>query len=357
MTFAIAAAGTGGHVFPGLAVGEALVARGVPRSDILYLGGNRLEAEVYPREGFPFLGVELRGLSRSFTAGNLGIPAVVWRATRKMAATFDERGVRAVLGVGGYVTVPASLAARKASARLAIAEQNAEAGLANRLCSRLAVRVFGGFPETRKLPRAEWVGNPVRAGLAGFDRQSLRPAALARYRLSPEMPVVGVFGGSLGAGVINRAVRQMATSWDGPRIQVLHLAGPNHADGLPADAAAFEWRVLGFEDRMEDFYAASDLVVARAGGAVAELTVTRTPAILVPGSFGSGRHQHANARALEAGGAAVVVEESRLGSLGVLVTSLLEDRERLKGMAAAAAALARPDAAAAIARALEEMHA
>src|SRR5690606_10836710 len=106
MSYAVAAAGTGGHVFPGLAVGEALVEAGVPRSDVLYLGGNRLETRVYPEHGFPFLGVELRGLSRAFTARNLAIPGVVRSASRAMASELRDRGVSVVLGMGGYVTVP-----------------------------------------------------------------------------------------------------------------------------------------------------------------------------------------------------------------------------------------------------------
>ena len=125
MTFLIAAAGTGGHVFPGLAVGEALVDRGVVRSDVLYVGGNRLEATVCPAEGFPFLEVDIRGLRRSLTPSNLGLPVVVRRASKAISGAIDDRQIRAVLGLGGYVTIPTGMAARRSRVPLFLAEQNA----------------------------------------------------------------------------------------------------------------------------------------------------------------------------------------------------------------------------------------
>ncbi len=356
MSFAIAAAGTGGHVYPGLAVGEALVSFGVSRDDILYIGGRRLEAQVYPEAGFPFLSVELRGLSRSLTLRNLGIPRVVISAVRTIRSEIVARGVRALLGLGGYVTVPAGLAARRAGVPVAVAEQNAEAGLANQVVSRFATRVFGSFPTTHRLPRAEWVGNPLRRPLAEFDRQRLRPRALERFGLDADVPVLGVFGGSLGAGVINRAVIEMLAVWDGPPVQVLHLAGQGYEEvSAAASVSSHRWVVLDFIAEMDAFFAACDLVVARAGGSVAELTATATPAILVPGGFGSGKHQAANAAALREAGAAVVVTEERLTELRAAVEELVSDVDARRRMAEAATKLAKPDAATVIARALIEM--
>lgn len=358
MSYAVAAAGTGGHVYPGLAVGEALVARGVPPSSVLFLGGERIEATVYPAAGFPFLAVPLQGLQRRFTAANLAIPLVVARAARTMHEELGRREVRVVLGMGGYVTVPAALAARSIGAALVVSEQNAEAGLANRVASRLAVRSFGSFPRTKGMRKAEWVGNPVRAEIAAFDRASLRPAACARYGLDPSLPVVGVLGGSLGAGVLNAAVASMIDEWAGPPVQVVHLAGESHAAALreSAEAARLRWVVVGFEEKMDLFYAAADVVVARAGGGVAELSATRTPAILVPGRFGSGSHQESNAAVLAAESSAVVLAEERLDQLGAVVADLISRPDRRAAMAAAAVRLARPDAASVIAGVLAEVH-
>ena len=358
MTYAIAAAGTGGHVFPGLAVGEALVDSGVPADSILFVGGSRLESRVYPEAGYPFFEVEIRGLQRSLTTSNLKVPGLVVRAASRIGAELKSRRVRVVLGMGGYVSVPAGWAARRNRAVLMIHEQNAEAGLATRMMSRWASRSFGSFPETLRLPRAEWVGNPIRRDLARFDRSALRPAAIARYELDPGRPVIGVFGGSLGAGILNRAAEVLAATSDGGGFSILHLTGSDHLESVAVSSDHFgRWHTVGFEDRMDYFYAACDIVVARAGGAVAELTATATPAVLVPGGFGSGEHQAANADALVSVGAAVVVSENDIARLPSLVTGLILQPERLHEMALAAARLSRPDAAGVVAAAMRHAHA
>jgi UDP-N-acetylglucosamine--N-acetylmuramyl-(pentapeptide) pyrophosphoryl-undecaprenol N-acetylglucosamine transferase len=347
VTFAIAAVGTGGHVFPGLAVGEALVAAGVPRQDVLFVGGDRLESTVYPEAGFPFLRVPLQGLKRSLSLANLRIPFALLGSILAMRRAFRDRSVHTVLGLGGYVTVPAAIAARLAGATVMVAEQNAHAGLGNRVAGRLARRRFGAFPETDGLD-AEWVGNPVRSTIARFDRGALRPEALAHYDLDEHRPVVGIFGGSLGAGVLNRVAPAIADLDD---VQVVHLAGDAHAEGLAASATP-DWRIVAFEDRMDLFYAAADIVLARAGGAVAELSATATPAVLVPGGFGSAGHQSANAAYLAGAGAALVVEEAEVDTVPSVISGLLADRSRLEAMRAAASSLARPDAADVIAAAM-----
>ena len=356
MSFLIAAAGTGGHVFPGLGVGEALTDLGVPKNEILYVGGDRMEADVYPHAGFPFLQVEMRGLQRSLSTRNLSLPRLVWRARNEIAEVITKRRVRVALAMGGYVTVPTWLAARKTGVRLMVAEQNAVAGLANRVVSRWAIRSFGSFPQTPGLIRGEWVGNPVRRELANFDREALRQGALERYSLDAGLPVLGVFGGSLGAGAINQAVAEMCARWDGPPIQVLHIAGPAHVGSLMTSppTPGVTWLRLGFEDRMDLFYAASDLVLGRAGGGVAELTATGTPAILVPGEFGSSGHQAANAARLADAGAAVVVTEADLAGLPAMVASTLLEPEVLRAMGKSSLSIGKPHAAGAIAQAMLE---
>lgn len=356
MSFLIAAAGTGGHVFPGLSVGEALVDLGVPRREVLYVGGHRLAETVYPAEGFPYLALELRGLRRSFSFENLALPMVVYRAKKRIEQAIRERDVSYALGMGGYVTIPAGLAARRSGVRFAIAEQNAEAGLANRVACRWAAHCFVAFPGTHGLERGEWVGNPVREPFWDFDRSALREDALAHYGLDGDRPVLGVFGGSLGAGSINQATASLATGWDGEPIDLIHLTGRANFEAVQGlkPASPIRWRRIPFEESMELFYAATDLVVARAGGAVAELTATGSPAVLVPGQFGSAGHQGRNATVLTARGAAVTLEEANLGSLPSMVSELLFDRERLDAMSAAARESSRPEAARTIARVLIE---
>jgi UDP-N-acetylglucosamine--N-acetylmuramyl-(pentapeptide) pyrophosphoryl-undecaprenol N-acetylglucosamine transferase len=357
MSFLIAAAGTGGHVYPGLAVGEALLDLGVAKEEILYVGGDRMEAKVYPEAGFPYLQVEMRGLQRSASARNLSLPRVVWRARDLIAATMAERKVHAALALGGYITVPTGLAARQAHLPLMVAEQNAEAGLANRVASRWAVRSFASFPDTPGLSRSEWVGNPVRRSIAEFDRIELRSQAVAYYSLALDLPTLGVFGGSLGARALNDAVIAMIGTWAGPRIQVVHVTGPSHVDDLASRPSpdGVIWHRVGFEDRMDLFYAASDLVVGRAGGGIAELTATGTPAILVPGEFGARGHQAANAAYLAGAGAAILLPEAELTSLGEVVTSIIFDRDVIHEMSEASRKIGKPDAAKVIARAMIEV--
>lgn len=358
MTFAIAAAGTGGHIYPGLAVAEQLVATGVEKGNILFLGGDRMEADVIPREGFPFVRLELQGLVRSLSPRNLRLPGVVWSAARRAGQEFAERRVGAVLCTGGYVTVPVAFAARRRGIPLYLHEPNFEAGLANRLAGRWADRSFVSFPGTRGLDGTV-VGYPLRGELADLDRAASRPGAFERYSLASDRPTLGVMGGSLGAPAINQAVTGMAAAWGGGPLQVIHLAGAAQAERVrvDSDAPSVTRVVVGYEERMDLFYAASDLLVARAGGGLMEAAATGVPAVLVPGSF-AGRHQLGNAQAMVKAGAAVELHESDLGSLGEVVQDLLSDASRRNRMSRAAVEVARPGAAAAIANTmLESLHA
>lgn len=354
MTFVIAAAGTGGHVFPALAVARALVAAGVDREEVIFFGGDRMEAEAIPAAGFPFERFPLAALRRSLSPRNLGLPLVIGRAARAMAASLREHGARAVLGMSGYVTVPAFLAARRAGLPFFLQEQNAVPGLAARFAARGARAVFVGLPgPAERLRRAVVTGNPLRAELARFDRESLAATARARYGLPAGVPVLGVLGGSLGARVLNQAVPEViAARPDGP-LAIIHLAGREAAEVSPmASASSLPWRCLAFEGEMQFFYAAADLVLCRAGAmTISELGATGTPSVLVPLERVGQQH---NAAALAAAGGAVVVGQAQVARLPQVVAGLLSDAEARARMAAGAGRTARPDAAAVIAGRLLE---
>jgi len=352
MTFAIAAAGTAGHVYPGLAVAQALVSQGVPAEEVLFIGGDRLEATAVPQAGYRLLSVPLQGLARRVTVRNLTVPSKVAAAVRRIRRALVEQRVKVLLATGGYVTAPAGWAARSRGIPFFLSEQNAAAGLANRVMERWAAKSFASFPTTSGLKRAEWVGNPIRAEIVGMDREVRRQEARRRYGLAEGMPVVGVMGGSLGAAAVNRGVGRMLKEWRGEPVQVVHLSGAANFGEVSqrASASGLTWRVVGFEERMDLFYAVCDLVVARSGGAVAELTAVGVPSVLIPGEFGSASHQAANAAALERAGAAVTLEEGELDGLGGLVAGLLSDPERRIRMAEAARTIARPTAAQQIAQ-------
>jgi UDP-N-acetylglucosamine--N-acetylmuramyl-(pentapeptide) pyrophosphoryl-undecaprenol N-acetylglucosamine transferase len=355
MSYAIAAAGTGGHVYPGLAVALELVEKGVPKEDVLFIGGDRLEAEVYPDSGFPFRSLKLQSLKRSLSLDNLRLPGVLRLAVRQVREELRDRDVGVVLGMGSYVTVPVAWAAHKEAVPYFLHEQNGEAGLANRVMSRWAAATFVAFDGTRGVRRPELVGTPIRANLTDYRRSDLRHEALTRYGIEPGSVVVGVFGGSLGAGAINDAISHLAATWNGPKITLLHLVGERNAGSIDTAGSRVPWIVVGFEESMEYFYAATDLLIGRAGGSVAEIAATHTPSVLVPGSFGGG-HQASNAAAMQRAGAAVVLSEERLGELAEVVGSLVGDASVRRVMARAAGAIARTDAASRIATRLIDAH-
>ncbi len=354
MTYVIAAAGTGGHVYPALAVAESLVDRGVGRPEILFIGGDRLEAEAAPQAGFRFIGFELTKLRRSLSIENLFIPAVVRRTASSMADEIRRAGARVVLGMSGYVTVPAAMAARRAGLALILQEQNAAPGLAARFAARRAEVTFLGLPgRSQRLPRSVVIGNPLRPQIDRFDRRALRTRGRRRYGVEGAGPVLGVLGGSLGARVLNQSVPAIVSA--GAVGSVIHLTGRNAFDDMArrANSASLPWVCLPFEPEMEYFYAAVDLVVCRAGAmTVSELAATGTPSMLVPLARVG---QDWNARSLGDAGGAEIVPEGDVGSLPGRIEALLANEPGLAAMGHAALSQALLDASGAIADRLVEV--
>ena len=353
MTFVIAAAGTGGHVLPALAIADALTSDGIARSHIRFVGGDRMEAELVPAAGYSFSGFEMARLRRSLTPRNLAIPFVVRRTSLKMTEMMEEWGTRAVLGTGGYSVIPAALAARRLRLPFFLQEQNAVAGLATRLAARWAQEVFLGLPgRAERLPRSTVVGNPLRPAFEAFDRDTLVGDARRRYGVRAEGPVVGILGGSLGARVLNESAADIVAAVG--RGTVVHIMGAN-SDSRAAVAEApdgVQWVRLSYETDTSYLYAACDLVVCRAGAmTVSELAATGTPSVLVPLERVG---QEANAAALSDVGAAVIVPQAAISGIGDIVASMLSDSDRLAFMSAAARSSARLGSAAKIAAKLRE---
>ncbi|MBK5944404.1 undecaprenyldiphospho-muramoylpentapeptide beta-N-acetylglucosaminyltransferase [Halorhodospira halophila] len=351
LTVAIAAGGTGGHVYPGLAVAELLRERG---HRVVWLGTRSgLEGRVVPAAGVEAEWLEIQGLRGKGLAAQLRLPWRLGRAVAVAGAALRRRRPDVVLGMGGYVAGPVGLAARLTGRPLVIHEQNARAGLTNRFLARLGRRVLTGFPDTLGA-RGEWVGNPIRTSIHRLE------APRSRYAGRPEAPRVLVLGGSQGARTLNRFVPKALAGLDGPRPQVLHQAGE-----LTLEEARTGYRQLGLDAEVVPFiedmagaYAWADLVVARAGAlTVAELAAAGVPAVLVPLPWAVDDHQTANAELLCAAGAARCLPEGDVeqGALGAVLADLLADRERLAGMGEAARDVARPDAADRVATICEEV--
>jgi UDP-N-acetylglucosamine--N-acetylmuramyl-(pentapeptide) pyrophosphoryl-undecaprenol N-acetylglucosamine transferase len=355
VTIAVVAAGTGGHVYPALAIGEALVERGMSRGQVVFFGGDRLEATAVPAAGFPFVSFALVRLERSLTPRNLRIPFVLRRTAAAMAAELVSRNTKVVLGMGGYATVPAALAVKRCDIPLFLQEQNAAPGLATRFAARRAEATFLGLPGAAEaLPRSILTGNPLRPELGSFDRERLRREAMDRYGIGSESVVLGVSGGSLGARVLNESVAALVQRYGGGPLTVLHLTGREAAPAMVrrAETSPLPWLCLPFEERMDLFYAAVDLLLCRAGAmTVSEVAATRTAAVLVPLERVG---QHHNAAALENAGAARVVRQAELPRLPEIVEELLGNPGLRAEMAAATEEVARPHAASVIAAHLLE---
>lgn len=359
MRVVIGTGGTAGHIFPALATAERL--RDEHGASVVFVGtGSGQEGTIVPAAGFPLKVIEAAPFHRGVSLRAIRAPISALRAATKARAFI--RGADAVLGMGGYVSVPVTLATRREHVPLVVHEQNAVMGLANRLSARWAAAVGLSFREAgRHLPRrsrAVLVGNPVRADIVDAAARQGELAAAARRELELEdgRTTILVFGGSQGALRLNRATVELSELLrDRDDVQILLATGPrNHREVVERLSAArgVPVRAVPFLDRIELAYAVADLAVSRAGATtVAELAVSGVPSVLIPYPYATGNHQEANARALErAGGAAVLLDEQTNGRmLAAVILKLLQWPDRLGSMARAARAFARPDAAAALA--------
>ena len=363
----IAGGGTAGHVVPGLAVARALVARGHPPETIHWVGSERgSEGRMVAEAGFSATLLPGRGIQRRLTLENVGAALGLARAGGEALALVRRHQPAVVLAMGGWASVSCAMAAVTLGVPVVVAEQNAVPGAANRLVGRFAKASavpFAGTP----LPRAVVTGNPVRPEILAVDRSDEgRAAARQALGLPEDRRVVAVFGGSLGALRLNTAVvGALAGPWKGrDDLAVRHVVGERdwslvtgQVGDLPPSGLFYQ--PVRYDDQREMSLAAADLAVSRAGGnTVAELAAVGLPSVLVPLPGAPGDHQTANAAALGGAGAAVVVRDGDMTAdrLVTEVEALLGDPDRLATMGAAATAVARRDAAEAVA-ALVEAHA
>ncbi|WP_158879915.1 undecaprenyldiphospho-muramoylpentapeptide beta-N-acetylglucosaminyltransferase [Rhodanobacter sp. L36] len=352
----IMAGGTGGHIFPGLAVAECLRAQGVP---VVWLGAvGGMETRVVPAHQIELHTVKVGGLRGKNLATRVLAPLMIFRALIASLSLLRKIKPRSVLSMGGYVAGPGGLAAWLLRQPLLVHEQNRIAGFTNRKLATLARRVLAGFAGV--LPRAEWVGNPVRASIAAL------PAPSARMAHRDGRPRLLVLGGSLGARALNLSIPQaLARMPLALRPDVLHQSGARGFDeARQAYAnAGVEAQVLPFIDDMAATYGWADLAVCRAGAlTIAELTASGLGALLVPFPHAVDDHQMRNAEVLVAvGGAELIKEPDIKGNnldiehLTQRLQMLLSDRSALLAMAESARTLAKPDAAQVIARACMEV--
>lgn len=348
-TILIMAGGTGGHIYPGLAVADALRAQGWK---IVWLGApNSMEAELVPKHGYPvawvnFSGVRGKGLLRLLT-----LPFTLLRALGQSAAAIFRHRPDVVLGMGGYITMPGGLMAALLRRPLVIHEQNSIAGMSNKVLAKLATRVLSGFPDVLK--GTQWCGNPVRADIAAL------PEPQARFAGRSGKLNVLVVGGSLGAQALNDALPQtLAMLSEQERPQVLHQTGKKNFDAVQKlyAQAGVSADIRAFLDDMANQYAKADVVICRAGAlTIAELAAAGVASVLIPFPFAVDDHQTHNARFLSEHGAAVLLPQKDLSAEGLAQLLRGLSREKLLTMAQAARSLAKPDATQAVANVCMEL--
>lgn len=350
----IAGGGTGGHLYPGLAIAEAFLDQ-YPQAEISFLGTARgIEATVVPEAGYPLILLPMRGLLRALSWQNLVFPLRLLWSIGRVYLLVRRMRPHLVIGTGGYVSGPAIIGALLARVPCVIQEQNSYPGLVNRRFGGRVSAVFLSFEASRKYfarrQRIFLTGNPIRSSIAQCDKEN----ALREFGLNAARRTVLLFGGSQGARKLNEVFAEcFDLLTDADAFQFLWITGPSwfsrwqHLDHAREDRV----RVVAYVQNMSAAYAAADLVVCRAGATtIAELTACGLPAIYIPFPFATADHQTANARAVTEQGGGLLIAEREL-SAGVLlaeIRGLFAEVSRLAKMAGAARSLARPQAAAEI---------
>lgn len=345
LSVVIGAGGTGGHIYPGLALADAL-RRADPRAVVTFVGTERgLETRLIPEAGYRLHTVDMIPFDRSLGARRYLLPAALLRSAVRCRTILREQGAQIAVGMGGYPSAPVILGARLAGLPSLIHESNAVPGRANRFAARLTPHVALAFDRSRAhLPPgidADTVGMPLSGPLATLDRAGLRGRARAELGVPAGARLVLVNGGSLGATRLTEAAVGLAGRWrDRDDVRLLIKTGPAAlAETRTRLAGSTVAEAVAYLDRMDLAYAAADLVICRAGSAtIAELATTGVPAVLVPYPHAPGDHQTHNARVLSDAGAAVLLPDADASAdrLAALVEPLLRDPRRLAAMSGAA---------------------
>ena len=359
MKFVIACGGTGGHLFPGLAVAEVLREQG--HEVLLFVSEKEVDARALrAHPDLPSKKLPSIGLPSFFSPAMFTFLCRLWESLRKCGRAYDVDRPHAVLGMGGFTSIAPLMAARRRGIPAFLHESNAIPGKANRLAARFCRAVLLGFEDCAKyFPKrpTRITGTPIRRELAA--NVPTREEARRALGLDPQRTTLLVMGGSQGAAGINRLMEDTSRSLEGVELQVVHLSGAQDGERMRSayGAAGIPAAVLPFCDRMQDVYAAADLVVSRSGAAsLTELSYFGLPSILIPFPHAAEDHQMLNARIFERAGAAVILAEKEAtgASLAGVLRSRLASGASLDSMAAAAKSLAPRDAANRVARVLTQ---
>jgi UDP-N-acetylglucosamine--N-acetylmuramyl-(pentapeptide) pyrophosphoryl-undecaprenol N-acetylglucosamine transferase len=330
----VAGGGTAGHIEPALALADAVM-RARPDARVVALGTERgLEGKLVPARGYALEMIPPVPMPRKPTLDLLKLPLNVRGAIKQTRAVLNRVGADVVVGFGGYVALPAYLAARGRTP-IVVHEANAKAGLANKVGARFAVRVAAAVPDSGL--DAEVIGIPLRASITELNRPALRAQARQFFGLHPTAPTLLVFGGSQGARTINNAVASMASEFAMAGVGVLHAHGPKNTIAVQQVPGAPPYVPVPYLERMDLAYAAADVVLCRSGAmTVAEVSAVGLPAVFVPLPIGNGE-QALNCLPVVNAGGALMIKDEELNPQKVkeLVLPLLTNPQRVRAMSMA----------------------
>ncbi len=330
----ISGGGTGGHIFPAVAIANALKAIS-PQCEILFVGAEgRMEMEKVPAAGYKIVGLNISGIQRGSILKNLGLPFKVIGSVRKAMKLIADFKPNAVVGVGGYASGPLLYAASLKKIPYLIQEQNSYAGITNKLLGKKASKIcvaFDGMEAFFPADRILKTGNPVRKNIVEIEGR--RHAGAELLKLDPLKKTILVTGGSLGAGTLNKSIEKHLTEIIAQDVQVIWQTGKFYYKGI-VERLGLDYhpnvRILEFLNQMDLAYAASDVIISRAGaGTIAELCLIKKPVILVPSPNVAEDHQTKNALALVKENAAILITDaSAEDTLVTQALNLLNDKEK-----------------------------
>ncbi len=354
----VAAGGTGGHLFPAIAVAEEFARLTDNNCQVEFIGTvDRIEATIVPKHGYPFYTIPIIGLQKLVSLATVKLPIRILQSVLRARKILQETKPDCVLCAGAYLSYPVGLAASQLNIPLFLMESNALPGKTIKRLAPRATRIYATFEESRQhfspsiASRVEVVGNPVRSNLSTLPDKA---TARATFGLQPDKPTVFIFGGSLGARSINAAVLSSLEQFRSAGIQVLWQTGKSYTPSatINTDSA----HVMQFVENMASAYAAADVVVCRAGATtIAELAIIRKPAILVPFPQAANDHQTSNALALQNEGAAILLRDAEVKErLFASVQGLLSNTVAQEAMMRSLEVFAKPNAARDIAQVILE---
>lgn len=346
----ISGGGTGGHIFPALAIANEIRKR-YPGAELLFVGARgRMEMEKVPAAGYQIVGLPVMGFPRKPGVKTLQFFVRLLKSARQARQIVKDFNPQVAIGVGGYASGPLLRAAAGKGIPTLIQEQNSYAGITNKLLSRKANKICVAYEKMERFFPGDKIilsGNPVREDL--LNESDNRKEGLAYYKLKDAGKVIVIVGGSLGAGSINRSVLQNLNTISESDVQVIWQTGSYYYDGIMEEVGVNipeNLRIVKFIDRMDLAYSVADLVISRAGaGTISELCLVGKPCILIPSPNVAEDHQTKNAMALVEKNAAIMITDKDLGNQLFNVTlSVVNDEQKCKELSANIAALARPEA-------------